>query len=642
MFKKFLTLVLMVLTVLTFAACGDTPTNSQGQNPGGDNPGIENPEDQNPGENNPGVVEPEDQTPPSTQVKQEFIGLSLNDKTVTYNGNVQSLKLSGTVPQGATVTYKNNEKTDAGEYTVSVTVSKEGYNDFKDTATLKINKAIITDVTLSDISENYNGGESIKALPNGTIPSGSTITYSYDGAVASEVNVGVTEKGEHTVKIVITNKNYQTLTLQATINVKSLMGVAKDILGFFGSLPNAWEFMPNGLSKSNYVYNDTDNLTYLNDTNISTLPSKYIGKQLNVVYDVLDNLDSALGYVNKFFTVTDVIETAYQTFINNNPENYKTFEGEVGDLTYRIDINSENYTLNCEYNGVQFTIVQTPALNTVSCFVKLTADTVLRYECSDNGLKIAYSALGVATAQLEFVKNDDAVTCYIFHAEGYQDKVLQTSALMTFDQNYTYIVGKRGDFADPFDTDDNNRNCEVYNSKTGEYVGSEVQEDLTYANVGKTYNTVWIPLHNISGISNIRKVDQVHEDNEKNKDTVYVNGNVFVPKYNKVVMVKTSRQYDIEFKQVWVYNYDNKTQKYHKVKIEIPMLFVQYENLSTFTSDVKSLNDSLEISNLTTVSEKDAIKYCYSLIAQYDNVKDKVTLTSVKNYLGIKTGEEQI
>src|SRR5699024_10698647 len=65
--------------------------------------------------------------------------ISLQDKTFTYDGQSHTLGVSGDLPNGVTVNYKNNNQTDAGIYTVKAFLN--GGKDYEDdtlTATLTI------------------------------------------------------------------------------------------------------------------------------------------------------------------------------------------------------------------------------------------------------------------------------------------------------------------------------------------------------------------------------------------------------------------------------------------------------------------------------------------------------------------------
>lgn len=82
------------------------------------------------------------ENPSSEEVLLNFgENVKLSDKTVTYNGEEQTLTVEN-LPQGAVVTYEGTHKfTNAGEYTIRATVSKEGYNDKVVSAKLTIAKA---------------------------------------------------------------------------------------------------------------------------------------------------------------------------------------------------------------------------------------------------------------------------------------------------------------------------------------------------------------------------------------------------------------------------------------------------------------------------------------------------------------------
>ena len=66
--------------------------------------------------------------------------VSMTGKTVTYNGQVQSLQVDG-LDSEMSVKWTNNNKVNAGEYEVTAVVSKAGYNSKTLTATLIIEQA---------------------------------------------------------------------------------------------------------------------------------------------------------------------------------------------------------------------------------------------------------------------------------------------------------------------------------------------------------------------------------------------------------------------------------------------------------------------------------------------------------------------
>ena len=75
----------------------------------------------------------------------DMSGITFADDRVTYDGEVHSLAISGDLPAGVSVTYAGNDKTNAGEYTVTATFAGDSanYNAIPDmTAMLTIDKAM--------------------------------------------------------------------------------------------------------------------------------------------------------------------------------------------------------------------------------------------------------------------------------------------------------------------------------------------------------------------------------------------------------------------------------------------------------------------------------------------------------------------
>ncbi|SFG22248.1 Ig-like domain-containing protein [Salegentibacter agarivorans] len=99
----------------------------------------------------------------------EITGVAFENETFTYNDEVHNLAVTG-LPEGASVSYNNNDKINAGTYKVTATVIQENYNNKILTADLVINKAeaIITaeatqtftyDGTVKNVEANLNHSE---------------------------------------------------------------------------------------------------------------------------------------------------------------------------------------------------------------------------------------------------------------------------------------------------------------------------------------------------------------------------------------------------------------------------------------------------------------------------------------------------
>ena len=128
-----------------------------------------------------------------TVVKGEYdmSDIKFEDKTVTYDGTLHSLEITGTLPEGVTVTYENNRKAFVGTYEVTAHFKGDGlnYNPIPDMiATLTIEKATydMSGVTFKDKTFTYDG-EVHSCVVEGELPKG--VEVYYDNNYKSEVGV---------------------------------------------------------------------------------------------------------------------------------------------------------------------------------------------------------------------------------------------------------------------------------------------------------------------------------------------------------------------------------------------------------------------------------------------------------------------
>ncbi|MDT0691935.1 MBG domain-containing protein, partial [Salegentibacter sp. F188] len=123
----------------------------------------------------------------------EITGVALASDTFTYDGTAHSIFVTG-LPEGATVKYTDNGKTNAGTYEVTATVSQDNFNDQVLTANLVIEKAeaVITaeaiqtftyDGTVKNVAASLNHEETtLKFAPQ----QGYTNTGTYPVTISAE------------------------------------------------------------------------------------------------------------------------------------------------------------------------------------------------------------------------------------------------------------------------------------------------------------------------------------------------------------------------------------------------------------------------------------------------------------------------
>ena len=148
----------------------------------------------------------------------DLSGITLADKTFTYDGEEHSLEIDGTLPEGVTVKYENNDQTNTGKYTVVAKFYNNGeYIEGADlSAILRINKGSYTKamegVSFPGATFTYDGTAKSIAI-KGTLPEGVTVEY---------VGNGVSAVGKHTVtaKFTVDTDNYYPIDdMIAVINI---------------------------------------------------------------------------------------------------------------------------------------------------------------------------------------------------------------------------------------------------------------------------------------------------------------------------------------------------------------------------------------------------------------------------------------
>lgn len=560
--------------------------------------------------------------------KADISGVSFSDAEFTYDGGENEISVSGTLPSGVTVAYENNKAVNAGVYSAKAILSSSNYNTLTLNAELKINKATISGIT-ADASQSIDGdGEMHLPVFSGTVPSGVNVNYFVDGV---EKPNGISSIGTHNFKIIFTSSNYETLELPVTYKIKiNPVTFAKNVIDAFGTTPSPWEFLPESFASQ---YHTVDSLpSYDKFVNVSSIPTNGIGKQMNVVYSLLNKTSSALGYVNTVMNVMGGIKTLYTEYLDSDPTDYQTYSNSIGGFNFTIAIDEDSYLISASVESVLVKIFANTTEKTYGASVKLSETTVLKYTVFEEKLLIAMDILDTVTTQIEFVRNGESVIGMLYEYVTAGDKqITATSAMLEVGEKYTVVIGTKGDFL-PGSV---SRNCEIYDNQTGKFVGSEVREDEK----GTVYNTYWFPLHNLEGLDTIKKLDK---QNIYNSDTIYING-IDSDTLHTTLMGYTylskmgARRYDIEFKTVYGYVYDADSEEYKAESYEIPMLFIQEEVIGEFEKDFRASNEAAvsgkDVELTVKATDLSAISRGYNvLLPLYDELKDAVTHEMISNY----------
>ena len=126
----------------------------------------------------------------------DMSGVDFKGETVTYDGEAHSLAVKdGTLPEGVTVAYENNDQVNVGEYEVvaKFTGDEKNYEPIGDmTATLVIAKATydMSKIVFHDVDYSETGTP-LSIEITGALPEGVTVEYVYEGPDPAHAAPGV-------------------------------------------------------------------------------------------------------------------------------------------------------------------------------------------------------------------------------------------------------------------------------------------------------------------------------------------------------------------------------------------------------------------------------------------------------------------
>ncbi len=159
--------------------------------------------------------------------KDTITGVAFGNNTTVYNGQTQSVTVTG-LPAGASVVYQNNEGKNVGTYQATATVSLAGYKDLVLNATLTITPAPVT-ITADSLEMTQNG-----TIPNFTYKVTSGTVYENDaitGALSATTDgtaVGTFPIAQGTLAV---SSNYTLTFVDGILTVKEASSAPTVLLG---------------------------------------------------------------------------------------------------------------------------------------------------------------------------------------------------------------------------------------------------------------------------------------------------------------------------------------------------------------------------------------------------------------------------
>lgn len=417
----------------------------------------------------------------------------------------------------------------------------------------------------------------------------------------------------------------------------------------------AYDYLPAAMHPSysnNVVDASSINYDFTSFTNVTIINQAGYGEQWQMVVENINQSVAMAKVFNVAQTALNAAGNAVDIYITNSysEEMSYTFSGNgyTGKFEFKDAMLIFNITLTDSVTVPGFGSVK-PVIKmeydltkeAKGMFISLGDSYKVKYIITENGYEMATTyGLTIAgksasrSSYLSIVKNNGKTTGHIYEYTTYEgsDKI-KACADFYVENGYVSVVGNKSSGMTGFDGYIN----ELYSANEGRLLGYEVREELTYAGVTGTYNTLWFNLWDIQGINSVKVTDKT-DANKSGKSTVdvYLNGSstLLSPTYNTIFSVKTSRKYDIEFRTRYYYTYDAETGTYVSNAVQVPMMFVQEgDNYNSFSSDM--LKD-----NGVTVSVSLSQTHLNKILSDYDTLidifianKDAMTSETIIAYL---------
>ena len=374
----------------------------------------------------------EGKTAKLTIIKASVSGISFSGKSFTYDSTKKNLAIAGELPEGVSVIYKNNEKTNAGTYTVTASFTvDENYEEIPDmTATLTINKATydMSAVDFSGKTVTYNGN--VHSLEVVNLPDGVTVEYEDNG----QINAGR--------YIVTANFVYDFLNYNEISSIQALLIINKatynmDDVSFVGG-----NFTYDGTPKSIYITGTLPtgvNVTYKNNAQTNagsyTVTAEFTGDTDN--YNKITARTATL-LINKANYNMSFVRFTSKSFVYDGTEKSLAVSGTLPtgvSVSYANNgqINVNEYTVTAKFAGDENNY---NAISDMTATLTITQATPFVEALCEQSLNV-YSSV-------ELIADTDVAGTIIFDTE--QELVLGTNTYTwTFipedSHNYTNVSG---------------------------------------------------------------------------------------------------------------------------------------------------------------------------------------------------------
>lgn len=406
---------------------------------------------------------------------------------------------------------------------------------------------------------------------------------------------------------------------------------------------NPYAYIPDSMKPGASLITQQNAIDYSSFVNLSSIPYGGFGEQWNMVITNLEQSKVFFDVLSVVDTLTTASITAFNNYLDTNPANTAQYEFASG--IYNVTILFEDdvmfyvldYTATLPIFGEQtIQIVLSYDITTQEKVgrIQIGDANALRYEVTNDSYKFGIRYLGVRRAYFEIFSDQNGdVEGRIFEYIGIDNSFSTGSAAEFFiNDDYVSVVGNKSSSMMGWAGTIN----ELYDVESGELLGYEVKETLSSI----TYNTLWYNLSDTTGITTIKCLPAPLENS--NPHLIYLNGSstTFVAKIVGGFSTKMlSRRYDIELRKQYFY-YQN-GEEIVQIALNVPMLFVQEEQISTLVNDINTSNAGLTFGFNVSLTTQNQIMSDYdTLIDPFNAQKEEYSVQNILDYIGVKYTHE--
>ncbi|WP_339864214.1 MBG domain-containing protein [uncultured Algoriphagus sp.] len=326
--------------------------------------------------------------------------ITFSAASFTYDGTEQSIEITGDLPDGTSVEYTGNGRTNAGTQEVTATITGSNFTTLELKAELTITPATVTVTVDSGQSKVFGGADPELTYTNSTLVEGNTIEGSLSRAAGESVGTYEVELGSlnaganYTISFAsgtlftITPAEVEEITFSAA---SFTYDGTEQSIEITGDLPDGTSVEYTGNGRTNA---GTQEVTAtITGSNFTTLELKadltITPATVTVTADsgqskVFGEADPELTYTNSTLVEGNTIEGSLSRATG---ESVGTYEIELGSLTA-----GDNYTIN--YIGADFEITKAT--------LNITADAGQTKIYGEADPTFTYSAIGFQNEDDEF------------------------------------------------------------------------------------------------------------------------------------------------------------------------------------------------------------------------------------------------